>query len=222
MQPIYQYVYDEQELRDYLEDYAHDNQMTEMERAIAYAWQMHEGQTRINGQPFIVHPLFVAKYGIQIGAKSEDRICMALLHDVCEDCDISPEELPFNKRVQDAVARLTYVYDFQDDDTDEDRQLKKIITKTQTFANLVAYPEELICKCIDRYHNLTTCEELPRANITKNVEETHRMLLPVVYSALKIRKYASYYSQLYVLMNNLCSLNNEIALKHKIILNPMS
>ena len=47
--------------------------------------------------------------------------------------------------------------------------MKKIISKCETFARLIEDPEALICKGIDRYHNLITVEELPEENIVKNV-----------------------------------------------------
>jgi len=96
------------------------------------------------------------------------------------------------------------------------------VRKGETFARLIENPVALICKCIDRYHNLTTVEELSQENIAKNVLETHRLLLPVVYNALNIRLYSQYYNQLYVMSINLRSLNDLIALKHDIALNTMS
>ena len=219
---LYQYGYDEHNLRKFLEAYFQSHMMPQAQAALEYAWEKHEVATRMNGQPFIIHPLFVARYSIAIGANTEDQICIALLHDVCEDCHISPSELPFNERVQKAVDLLTFVYDFEPDDSEDIKQLKKIIRKGETFARLIENPEALICKCIDRYHNLTTVEELPEPNIVKNVLETHRFLLPVVYNALNVRMYAPYHAQLYVLSINLRSLNDTIALNHGIALNTMS
>lgn len=219
---MYQYGYDEHDLRRELYHFIEKRNYTEAARALEYAWEKHEGATRINGQPFIIHPMFVAKYGIAIGADSEDQICIALLHDVCEDCGVAPEELPFNEHVQHAVMHLTYAYDYDESDSEDVKQLKKIVTKGETFARLIECPDALICKCIDRYHNLTTCEELPEKNIIKNVLETHRFLLPVVYNALAIRMYADYHNQLYAMSINLRSLNDLLAMKHDIALNTMT
>ena len=219
---LYQYGYDEIDLRRDLETYFQEHGMKQAQAALEYAWDKHKGMTRINGQPFIIHPLFVAKYSIAIGANTEDQICIALLHDVCEDCNIDPKDLPFNEKVQEAVKRLTFVYNYEPNDTEDEKQLKKIIRKGETFAKLIEYPEALICKCIDRFHNLTTVEELPIEKIVKNVLETHRFLLPVVYNAMAVNLYRQYYNQLYVMSINLRSLNDLIALKHDIALNTMS
>ena len=219
---MYQYGYDEHVLRRELEYYFSEHKMTQAQAALEYAWQKHEGMTRMNGQPFIVHPLFVAKFSIAIGAKTEDQICIALLHDVCEDCGVEPEELPFNERVQRGVKHLTFKYDYKEDDDDDEKMFKKLVVKSETYARLIEDPEALICKAIDRYHNLTTAEELPEKNIIKNVLETHRWLLPVIYNAITIKKYRQYYHQLYALSINLRALNDLLALKHNIALNTMS
>ena len=219
---MYQYGYDEHALRRELEFYFNSHGLAEAQKALEYAWEKHAGQTRINGQPFIVHPLFVAKYGISIGAKSEEQICIALLHDVCEDCDIEPQCLPFSEEVQRGVDYLTFRYDYSEDDDADTKQLKKIVTKGETYARLIEEPRALICKGIDRYHNLTTAEELPETKITKNVLETHRWLLPVIYNALTVRRYSTYYHQFYTLSINLRSLNDLLAMKHGIALNTMT
>ena len=219
---LYQYGYDEHALRRELEGYFSSHDFAEAQSALNYAWENHKGQTRINGQPFIVHPLFVAKYGISIGAKSEEQICVALLHDVCEDCGIDPFELPFSEDIQRCVNYLTFKYDYADSDDEDTKQLKKIVIKGETYARLIEEPRALICKGIDRYHNLTTAEELPDAKIAKNVLETHRWLLPVIYNALTIRQYSAYYHQFYTLSINLRSLNDLLAMKHGIALNTMT
>ena len=219
---MYQYGYDEFVLRRELEYYFQMHEFSQAQAALEYAWKKHEGQTRINGQPFIIHPLFVAKYGISIGAKTEEQICIALLHDVCEDCGIEPFELPFKEDVQRGVNYLTFKYNYSEEDDEDARQLKKIVVKGETYSRLIEEPRALICKGIDRYHNLTTAEELPERKIVKNVLETHRWLLPVIYNALTLRKYSAYYHQFYTLSINLRSLNDLLAMKHSIALNTMS
>lgn len=219
---MYQYGYDEHEFRDELESYFKEHTLPEAQKALDYAWEKHSGQTRINGQPFIIHPLFVAKYGICIGAKTEDQICIALLHDVCEDCGVEPEELPFNKKVQDTVRHLTFKYEYEEGDNEDEKRRKKMITKKATYARLLEDPLAVVCKGVDRFHNLTTAEELPPDKIEKNVLETHCLLLPVIYNALSLEAYKRYYDQLYTLSIGLRSLNDLLAMKHSIRLDTMA
>lgn len=56
--------------------------------ALQIAEEAHRGQTDSAGFPYILHPILVAEQ-----QKSEMAVVAALLHDVCEDCGISPEEL---------------------------------------------------------------------------------------------------------------------------------
>ena len=213
---MYQYAYTAHGLREELETYFKEQHLHQAQAALEYAWQQHAGTTRINGQPFIVHPLFVAKYSIMIGANSEDQICTALLHDVCEDCDIAPNALPFNPRVQRSVKHLTFHYDFDAEDSASTRYFKKFLVKRETYARLIEDPNALIIKTVDRFHNLTTAEELSEKNIIKNIHETDRWLLPVVEQALTHKEHQANYRQLYLMSVNLRSLNNCLALLHHV------
>lgn len=213
---MYPCGYDETELRRRLGDYLEEHQMIDAQRALKYAWEKHEGQKRLNGQPFIVHPLFVAYFGIMLGANTEDQICIALLHDVCEDCGVSPEDLPFNEHVRSSVKHLTFVYDFEDGDTEEERQYKKTVGKIRTYSRLIEDPDALVCKGIDRINNLMTIEDLKEDNIVKNVLDTDRWLLPIIHSALDLKKYKKYHKTLRAISVRLCAINDHLALTHNI------
>ena len=74
-------------------------------KALRIAYDAHHGQLDSNGIPYIFHPLHLAE-------QMEDEIscCIALLHDVVEDTDITPEQLAedFPAAVVDAVKLLTH------------------------------------------------------------------------------------------------------------------
>ena len=53
--------------------------------AYDYAAQLHAGQMRQSGEPYISHPVAVAQIVVQLGLDT-DSICAALLHDTVEDC----------------------------------------------------------------------------------------------------------------------------------------
>ena len=53
--------------------------------AYEYAAELHEGQMRQSGEPYISHPLAVAQIVVSLGLDT-DSICAALLHDTVEDC----------------------------------------------------------------------------------------------------------------------------------------
>lgn len=79
-------------------------------KAFEYASQMHEGQLRKSGEPYICHPVAVACIVSQLGLDT-DAVCAALLHDVLEDCkdrvDIEYIRKNFGEDVVEMVEGLT-------------------------------------------------------------------------------------------------------------------
>jgi len=80
--------------------------MTKVEKAISLATKAHEGQTRWGGEPYIVHPQAVAK---AVQRLNETTICVAWLHDVVEDTDVTIDEIRdgFGESVADGVYAIT-------------------------------------------------------------------------------------------------------------------
>lgn len=78
--------------------------------AMRIAYKAHHGQLDYNGIPYIFHPIHLAE-----SMDDEFSCCVALLHDVVEDTDITLEQLKtiFPREVTDAVALMTH-----DDSTD--------------------------------------------------------------------------------------------------------
>lgn len=76
--------------------------------AIAYAAHKHAGQTRMDGTPYIYHPLGVAAM-VKNAGHSLATQTVAVLHDTLEDTDATEEELraSFGERIADAVCLLT-------------------------------------------------------------------------------------------------------------------
>ncbi|MEB3159474.1 MAG: HD domain-containing protein, partial [Synechococcus sp.] len=76
--------------------------------AFDFAFQLHEGQFRASGDPYIVHPVAVADLLRDIGA-SAPVIAAGFLHDVVEDTDLTPEQLEghFGPEVRALVEGVT-------------------------------------------------------------------------------------------------------------------
>ena len=74
-------------------------------KAMKFAYAAHHGQVDKSGQPYIFHPFHLAEQ-----MKDEITVCIALLHDVMEDTEITYEELAkeFPKEVMDALLLLTH------------------------------------------------------------------------------------------------------------------
>ena len=74
-------------------------------KAMKIAYEAHHGQVDQSGQPYIFHPYHIAEQ-----MQDEITVCVALLHDVMEDTDVTFETLgrEFPKEVMDALALLTH------------------------------------------------------------------------------------------------------------------
>lgn len=88
-------------------------------KALKICFNAHKDQLDKSGLPYVFHPFHLAEQ-----MNSEDEVCVALLHDVVEDTDITFEDLEkegFNNKVIDALKLLTH-----DDDTPYMEYVKKI------------------------------------------------------------------------------------------------
>jgi guanosine-3',5'-bis(diphosphate) 3'-pyrophosphohydrolase len=64
-------------------------------RAFEFAYQLHQGQNRASGEPYICHPIAVAGLLRDLGGDSA-MIAAGFLHDIVEDTDVTPEEIETN------------------------------------------------------------------------------------------------------------------------------
>lgn len=97
-------------------------------KAMRISFEAHKNQTDKNGIPYIFHPVHLAEQ-----MDSEETVCVALLHDVVEDTDITFEELEadgFSKEIIDALKLMTH-----DDSVSYMDYIKAI--KTNNIATIV-------------------------------------------------------------------------------------
>lgn len=155
--------------------------MSLIPKAIELAFAAHEGQTRDEGTPYVEHPLRVwdaFKQHRPLGETAirhyEELGCIAILHDVLEDCDVTYEQLqtelsPF---VAEGVRLLTK----QPLRVGEDKGMRD----AAYFAALKDAPRDIqLIKLLDRLDNLTSLAASPVAGkVARYVEETERVFLP--------------------------------------------
>ena len=181
----------------YLRGYLVGAGMNESIKALGFARQKHENQTRKDGTPYVVHPLSMACYAVALGVKDDNIIATILLHDVPEDCDVPVDYLPVNATIRNGVKHMTI--------TKFDTDVDKIETKCRYFNELIDSREALICKAIDRYNNLSDAPlHLSDDAVAKNVVETEILLLPILKKAKAI--YPDLADVLFVLRTNLSTL----------------
>ena len=99
-------------LKDLLDKVGEYNKedLATIEKAYHYAEELHRGQLRQSGEPYISHPLNVAYILSEMHADT-DTICAGLLHDTLEDTNITKEAIAedFNKEVANLVDGVTII-----------------------------------------------------------------------------------------------------------------
>lgn len=180
--------------------------MHESVKALHFAREAHKGQFRKDGEPYISHPMSLAGYAVALGIREDKVLATILLHDVCEDCNIPVDMLPFSYPIVEGVKYMT-IKKFASDTS-------KVETKKRYFNELLESREAIICKGIDRYFNLSDMPlALPDDNIGKNAAETELLLLPTLRRAKD--KYQDLYDILFILRTNITHVNEILKLKYK-------
>ena len=129
-----------------------------LQRAYVFSAKVHEGQERLSGEPYLVHPLEVA--GILVEMRVDDvTVAAGLLHDTLEDTLTTPEELTrlFDEQVVFLVEGLTKIarIEFTSIRARQAENFRKM---------LIAMSEDiriLLIKLADRLHNMRTLGFVP-------------------------------------------------------------
>lgn len=153
--------------------------LSETKKALYYAREKHEGINRkpsIFGTrpvPYIVHPLMMACHAHAMGIRSDHVLATIMLHDVCEDCGVLPEELPFSEPVRCSVALLTKPEHDPGKTKKEENDLYYEGIRRDAAACLV--------KAIDRCNNVALMSlAFPDKKLVQYVEETEAYVFPLI------------------------------------------
>lgn len=146
--------------------------------AFEMAAKAHETMRRKSGEPYILHPIAVAKICVEeIGLGIRSTIC-ALLHDTVEDTDISLEDVQreFGSEVTKIVDGLTKISTVMDtNSTQQAENFKKILL------TLTDDPRVILIKLADRLHNMRTLESMKREKQLKISSETIFVYAPLAH-----------------------------------------
>ncbi|MBO7196915.1 MAG: bifunctional (p)ppGpp synthetase/guanosine-3',5'-bis(diphosphate) 3'-pyrophosphohydrolase [Clostridia bacterium] len=142
-------------LLDHLEKSERNLDLAKITEAYYYADALHEGQMRLSGEPYISHPVAVAKIVAELGLDT-DSICAALLHDTVEDCadktNLETLAKMFGKDVALLVDGLTKIIQVQIADKEEahiENIRKMLLAMTKDI-------RVIFIKLCDRLHNMRT------------------------------------------------------------------
>ena len=145
-------------------------------RAYDLAGKMHQGQLRKSGEPYLIHPVEVAKILAELGM-DDHAIVAGLLHDVVEDTDYTTEQLQedFGDEIEllvDGVTKLGSVkYESK-----EERQAENL---RKMFLAMSKDIRVLIIKLADRLHNLRTINYMTQDKIQEKCKETLEIYAPL-------------------------------------------
>ena len=120
-------------------------------KAYNYAKDLHYGQVRQSGEPYITHPLNVAYILAEMHADC-NTICAGLLHDTLEDTEISKEEIAqdFNKEVANLVDGVTKIskLNFSSKTEQNMANTRKIITGLTSDVRIIIIKLQTLMKSI--------------------------------------------------------------------------
>src|SRR3982750_1014630 len=147
-------------------------------RAFEMSADAHKTMRRKSGEPYILHPLAVAKICVEeIGLGVRSTIC-ALLHDTVEDTDISLEDIEreFGQEIARIVDGLTKISNVIDTNASQQAENFKKILLTLTDD-----PRVILIKLADRLHNMRTLESMKREKQLKIASETVYVYAPLAH-----------------------------------------
>ena len=165
------------EIRELLEaQHRPEADIADIKRAFDYAAKLHEGQYRISEEPYIIHPVEVAKILIDLMV-DKNTIIAALLHDIIEDTDTKPEEIKelFGEDVLNLVQGVTKLGKLQFK-SKEERQAENFRRMFIAMANDVRV---IFLKLADRLHNMRTLNYMAAAKQQRIAQETLDIFAPL-------------------------------------------
>ena len=149
-----------------------------IKRAFFLAKEAHEGVRRRSGEPYLLHPIAVAKIVIEeigLGVKS---VVAALLHDVVEDTEYTVEDMEriFGPKIASMVDGLTKMSGVFNADTSEQAEyFRKVLLTLSDDVRVI------LIKIADRLHNMRTLGSMPMNKQIKITGETIYLFAPLAY-----------------------------------------
>ena len=148
-------------------------------RAFNFAKHAHKGVRRNSGEPYILHPIAVARIVSEEIGLGSTSICAALLHDVVEDTEYTVEDIAnlFGPKVAQIVDGLTKISGgiFGDKASAQTENFKKLLLTMSEDIRVI------LIKIADRLHNMRTLEHMAINKQYKIAGETLYIYAPIAY-----------------------------------------
>jgi GTP pyrophosphokinase len=147
-----------------------------IEKAYVFSARVHQGQTRLSGEPYLNHPLEVAHIIAQMHL-DVTAVAAALLHDTIEDSltKLSDIDKEFGNEVTQVVDGLSKIskIDFRSEEEQQAENFRKMILAMSKDLRV------LLIKLVDRLHNMRTLQYHSRASQIRIAKETLEIYAPL-------------------------------------------
>ena len=165
-----------------LEDYLNSNHRRKVERitkAFNFANQAHAGVKRRSGEPYIMHPIAVARIVCREMGLGSTSICSALLHDVVEDTEYTVQDISdmFGPKIAQIVDGLTKISGgiFGEQASAQAENFRKLLLTMSDDIRVI------LIKIADRLHNMRTLGSMLPAKQFKIAGETLYLYAPLAH-----------------------------------------
>lgn len=172
----------DKEFQALLDDYMktkHRQKIDKIKKAFIFANQAHKGIKRLSGEPYIMHPLAVARIVVNEIGLGSTSICSALLHDVVEDTEYTVEDIEnlFGPKIAQIVDGLTKISGgiFADKATSQTENFRKLLLTMSEDIRVV------LIKMADRLHNMRTLSSMLPGKQYKIAGETLYIYAPLAH-----------------------------------------
>ncbi len=167
-----------EELKQQIEASGRQYDLARIEKAYRLAEKSHEGQFRHSGEPYIIHPVYVASLLTEMGLDTES-LCAALLHDVVEDTGVTLDEVRagFGDEVAllvDGVTKLGRI-PFSSVEEQQAENVRKMLFAMSRDIRV------MIIKLCDRLHNMRTLDAMPEHKQRIKSLETMEVYAPIAH-----------------------------------------
>ncbi len=149
-----------------------------IERAHAIAREAHREQHRRSGEPYIEHPIGVARILVDLGL-DDVTVAAALLHDAVEDTSVTVDDLA--ERIAPDVAAIVDGVTKLDRLQFESREEQQAATMRKMLVAMAKDIRVLLIKLADRLHNMRTVASLPEAKQRRIAQETIDIYAPLAH-----------------------------------------
>lgn len=198
-EPLSERLFNEERMYTYIKTYATMKHMPQTLKILPYVREKHAGQFRMGKEaiPYVYHPLLMACHALALGLDDDVILSAALLHDVCEDCNVTLGELPADDEIKLAVSLLTK------------NTAKSAEAKHRYFEAIAKNPVATMVKLLDRCCNVSgMAAGFSHEKLVEYINETEKYFYPLMQQAKT--DYPQYSNQIFLIKYHMTSVVNSL------------